>query len=156
MQRGRSLAIAALGASRGLARRAAALAALVVVLSSALLSGQSYLFCLMMERPVEACCCAPEPAPEGVSDPAEHPEVRSGCCESRGGAELAKGRVAATASEVPPATLSTIARLPALAVIPRAQTSSRVGRAVPLRSSQIRAGPWAASDTCVRLQIFRC
>ena len=155
MQRGRSLAIAALGASRGLARRAAALAALVVVLSSALLSGQSYLFCLMMERPVEACCCAPEASTLGDA-PVFHPEIRNGCCESRAGAELAKARVATTASEVPPATLSTIARLPALAAIPRARTSSRVGRAVPLRSSQIRAGPWAASDTCVRLQIFRC
>lgn len=130
--------------------RALALAAASLVLVSTLFSGRFYLFCLMMERPVEACCCAGEPSDESA------PELRNGCCESRGTGEQLKGHMAAAAFDVPPATLGAfVEEPPAVRVVPRI-VPARVTLPAPRRDNPIRAGPRHAAQACIELQVFRC
>lgn len=134
-----------------IARRAAAFAVALLALSSALFAGKPYLFCVMMERSVEACCCAPD---EPDSD---SPEARAACCESHAGGDLAKARAAHdVALEVPSAALSGTA--PCLKAPRTTRPLSHTLDTSPNLpiGNQIRAGPSKALDACVMLQVFRC
>ncbi|APR87576.1 hypothetical protein A7982_12925 [Minicystis rosea] len=129
-------------------------AALVVV--SALTAGRSYLWCSMMERAVEACCCEPEhdafEAPAGGE-----PEVHSACCEDRLHAAFDKARVSRAAVEVPdvlPVSVAAPAIVRASASAAPAFAPARPSARV--RAGPIRAGPRSAAETCVRLQVFHC
>src|SRR5438045_2079193 len=62
-------------------RRGLAAALCVLVAVAALLSGRSYLWCLALERPMEACCCAPSQPGLATSD--EQATVRASCCDAR-------------------------------------------------------------------------
>jgi hypothetical protein len=136
----------------------AALATAALVLAGALFSGQSYLFCRMMERTVTACCCAPDPGQAASSGDASA-TIHRDCCESRSGADAAKGSVLSAAHEVPPATPGALApALPPVTTAPAIPRSGARAEQAALRPP-IRAGPGSgghASDTCVRLQVFRC
>jgi hypothetical protein len=142
--------------ARGFVRRLFALVAATLVLVASLTAGRSYLWCAMMERAVEACCCDVEhAADEAPAD--ERSEIRNACCEDRAFGDLDKGRVSASTPDLPDAM---IAALPAPAVIVAASITA--ARFVPARApssvcaSPIRAGPRTAAQTAVRLQVFRC
>lgn len=150
------------GARAVMARVAAAcLAALLLV--ATLTSGRSYLFCAMAERAVDACCCEPVRvvhlhAQDGDEDAGRAAQLGMGCCHSEAYGEIARGHIglgaldllaAPPATALPPAPIFTAPPAPADA---RARVASP-----PLpRAAPIRAGPRTASDTCVRLQVFRC
>jgi hypothetical protein len=132
-----------------------ALVALVVTAS--LTSGRSFLWCAMMERAVEACCCDP------VEDDHEASEdgratLHAGCCEHQTLAEAAPARVSVDAPE-PLATMPVAlpsAPVPTVVAATRVEASAR--RAAPswLRARPIRAGPETAREIAARLQVFRC
>ena len=137
------------------ARRGLAAALAVVVTVATLLSGRSYLWCLTMERPMSACCCASSQAPSDIEASDAGPTVRSSCCDSRrvGALPRTDGARIETAA-VPAATVSTMPGTMVAPFVMRAATPS-----APQQSRQfleIRAGPRSASDACVRLQVFRC
>jgi hypothetical protein len=134
-------------------RRLAALAAAALLVVSALNGGRSYLWCSMMERAVEACCCEP------AADDGDHPEgatLHAACCEDHVQASLDKGRVggavevpgAAVSAAVPPSVMA--------AVIVLRPTFVPGGTPALACPSPIRAGPRRAAETAVRLQVFRC
>lgn len=133
-----------------------ALVAAALVLVASLTAGRSYLWCSMMERAVEACCCDVEhAADEAPVD--ERSEIRNACCEDRALGDLAKARAAADAPELPAATLAALPT-PAIAVaVPMAAARFVPGRAPgSICASPIRAGPRSAAQNAVRLQVFRC
>lgn len=137
----------------GLIQRLCALGVAALVILGTLSAGRSYLWCSMMEQPVEACCCAAERAETGAE---ATPELRNGCCEKHHAEALLKGHVPATL-EVP-ASLPA-APLPAPPVLAAPVPAPSLSYAPPSclrRAGFIRAGPWAPSDLCVRLQVFRC
>jgi hypothetical protein len=141
---------------RDLLRRLFAFVAAALVLVGSLTAGRSYLWCAMMERAVEACCCDVEhAADEAPAD--ERSEIRNACCEDRAYGDLDKARVSAGALDL---SAAMIAALPAPAVI--VAVSTPAARFVPTRApssvcaSPIRAGPRTAAQTAVRLQVFRC
>lgn len=140
----------------GIVQRLFALAAAALVLVGSLTAGRSYLWCSMMERAVEACCCDVEHA-EGESPADEGSEIKNACCEDRALGDLDKARVAADALELPDAAP---AALPAPTVIVAAAIPA--ARFVPARApssicpSPIRAGPRSAAENAIRLQVFLC
>lgn len=144
---------AALGANGALGRRLTALVAALLVLSGAVGAGRTYLWCSMMERAVEACCC--EPGRDGDEDRSA-PEIGAACCEDHAVGELAKARVAANVIDVPDAVVGAIALPPAAPPPIAAPPLAAPLRASLTRASPIRAGPLRAAETCARLQVFRC
>jgi hypothetical protein len=109
----------------------------------------------MMEQRVETCCCGPEARP-GEERSAAQAELRSGCCESQHGSEVSAGIASSQAIDVPPALPATdlsYANPLSSVMRPAHQLAST---SLQWRARPIRAGPRAASDTCVRLQVFRC
>lgn len=141
---------------RKVLRRLFAFCLAALVLSGALTAGRTYLWCSMMQASVETCCCGPERATaEARID--ERSELRNGCCEDRGHDELDQGRLVSTAIEVPAALPpAACSPLPALAVATRGASLTPASPPCTVRASPIRAGPRAASEICVRLQVFRC
>ncbi|MFT3765451.1 MAG: hypothetical protein QM820_08055 [Minicystis sp.] len=143
----------AIGALRDMTRKLFAITVAALVVVGALTAGRSYLWCAMMERAVEACCCEPED--DGAT---EHgAEIHSACCEDHLHAGLDKARVGASTIEIPaampadlaPPSVSLAALTPAPSFAPpRARATAR--------ARPIRAGPTSAADTCVLLQVFRC
>lgn len=142
-----------MSAVRRLSRAALALCAALLLLVSALGAGRTYLWCAMMERAVEACCC--DPAREGDEGPAGT-EIHAACCEDRAVAEADKARVAAGAIELPAAVLVGI--VGPQSISSRASSPIVAPRLPTARAPQnpIRAGPLRAADIAVRLQVFRC
>jgi len=133
-------------------RRLFAVAVSALVLIASLSAGRAYLWCSMMERAVEACCCEPE----GDGEEHEGAQIHAGCCEDRAIGTLAKASpAAATAVEIPPALPAALAPpAPALRAVV-AEPAAPQARATAC-ASPIRADPSRAADTCVRLQVFRC
>ncbi|MFO0757771.1 MAG: hypothetical protein U0359_14850 [Byssovorax sp.] len=140
--------------ARALLSRLGALALAAIVLASLLTAGRTYLFCSMMDRVVDACCCAPETDGEDTHD---GPALKVGCCEDRVHGDIAQGNLAAGDVEVPVA-LPASAVLPAVIVaqVLRAPALLDTERPAVLPASPIRAGPRTASEACVYLQVFRC
>ena len=140
---------------RALVRRLVALCSAAVVLVGALAAGKSYLWCSMMQASVETCCCSPEPSvlDEGAS---ERPELRSACCEHRAHDDLATVRLPTIALDVPPGLRTGFVVADASTTM--AGRVSALAPAAPSRAggATIRAGPSTATETCVRLQVFRC
>jgi hypothetical protein len=135
---------------RGAGRRLFALCLAALVLMGALTAGRTYLWCSMMEQPVDARCCVTEPTDVTGS------ELRSGCCETRGHDEIAMARVPSGGVEIPPAVVAIAPPAPALSVAISVASYSPTPHLRAVRTSHIRAGPGAASATCVKLQVFRC
>jgi hypothetical protein len=139
--------------------RLAAFFLAAVMLLGALTAGRSYLWCSMMAQAVEACCCEPAGEDDGapVGDARGGARLHAACCERHGYGDVARGSFAADKLEVPDAMPVTLAAppvllappVPAPSLVPATVLASACGGA-------IRAGPWAASDTCIRLQVFRC
>lgn len=133
---------------------AACLAALLLV--AAFTTGRSYIWCSMTERATDACCCAPT-SDDDEADSTDA-KLRVGCCEHEAYGQLAPARVGVDALD-PLATMPVGMPAPPPAIIVPARPVDsyiRVAAPAPLRASPIRAGPRTASDTCVRLQVFRC
>jgi hypothetical protein len=126
-----------------------AVAALLLVTS--LSAGRAYLWCSMMERAVDACCC--EPASDG--DEHDGPQLHPACCEDHALGKLATASPGAPALEIPAALAASLAPP---APMPRAAVAVPFApqAATALCAAPIRAGPPRAQDTCVRLQVFRC
>ncbi len=149
---------AKLRGTRAVLRSLLALGLAAVVLAGALSAGRTYLWCSMMQRSVETCCCAPDAptAAETMREP--RTEIRSACCESRDVGDLTSAVSPSPALEVPPTAPASPAPAAVLPIVTRA--TALVGawapppRTAPVRA--IRAGPRGAPDTCVRLQVFRC
>jgi hypothetical protein len=136
--------------------RILAFAVAALLLVGSVTAGRTYVWCVVMERTMSACCMAPEHGDALAPGQLEHPEVSRSCCEQRTADDLAKARAPGAPFEVPP-PLATLA--PAVQPIDLSATSVALLRAPrpALRPDcPIRAGPSAASDTCVRLQVFRC
>ena len=132
-------------------RRLAALVVAALVLTGALTAGRPYVWCVMMERAMDACCCAL--SHDDASEPGG-PEISASCCEDRALGKLAEARLGASPIELPAATAAEPSTPPAV-VIARAPSFVRPHVAARVRAAPIRAGP-TATDTCVRLQVFRC
>lgn len=132
-------------------RRLLAVAVSALLLVTSLSAGRAYLWCSMMERAVDACCCEPE----GDGDEHDGPQLHAGCCEDHALGKLATASPAAPALEIPPALAATIAppapMLRAAVAVPLAPRASAAACTSP-----IRAGPSRATDACARLQVFRC
>jgi hypothetical protein len=134
---------------------ASCLAALVLV--ATLTAGRPYLWCSMMERRVEACCCKGEE--DGtLASPDQGPEIQNGCCEGRDHDELSKARVVTDGMDIPPVTPSS-SRAPGPMLVRNRFAQASLGPAPDVargRTAPIRAGPRCATESCVRLQVFRC
>lgn len=144
------------GAPRAFVQRLFALVAATLVLVGSLTAGRSYLWCSMMERAVEACCCDVEhAADEAPAD--EGSEYKNACCQDHALGDLDKARVAADAPDLPDAMLAALppplitvaAAIPAARFVPARAPSS-------ISARPIRAGPPTAAQTAVRLQVFLC
>jgi hypothetical protein len=127
-----------------------------LVLTSTLVAGRAYLWCSMMAASVETCCCPAEHDELGLGDHERSPEVENGCCQGHAHDDLTKGHVAADTLEVPPALPARAAAAPAIVVPTPLASYPPASPARASRASPIRAGPRPASDTCARLQVYRC
>lgn len=137
-------------------RRILAAATIALVTLSALGVGRTYLWCAMMEQRVERCCCTPDRSGDEPGDD-EGPGIQNGCCEEQAASTPAVGNVSANLLEVPAALPVTEAAPPVtLATTARVPSFDRLADPPGVRARPIRAGPASASDTCVRLQVFRC
>lgn len=152
-------------AVRAWLRRLSVLCLVAVVLSGTLTAGGTYLWCAMMQAPVETCCCAPErsdletgerPQSQWGEPPRTPSRLQSGCCQSRGHDGLGDGRLVSSALEVPPALPAASSPSPALAVAVPVASYVPASPSSAVRASPIRAGPRTASELCVKLQVLRC
>jgi len=142
--------------ARAVMARAIAACLATLLLVATLTGGRSYVWCSMTERAGDACCCAP--AADAGGTPSGDAELRVGCCEHEALGTLAPARVGGDALD-PLATMPAAMPAPPPAIlVPPAPVDSwdRVAAPPLLRATPIRAGPRTASDTCVRLQVFRC
>jgi hypothetical protein len=143
---------AALGDAR---RRLVALCAAVVLVAGSLASGRAYLWCVPLQQAMHDCCCPPEQhAPVD-----EQPAVRRVCCDVQIAGDLPVVRVPPPGTGLPASgALLASFILPAPPAEPARRLAQRPTSRPPrsLRYGPTRAGPSFASDTCIRLQIFRC
>lgn len=145
------------GTLREAARRLLALCSALILLVGTLMAGRSYLWCAMMQQTVESCCCEPEPATDGAEARSESaPGVETGCCEHRSSEGATPGSVASDVLELPAAAPVDSGTAPFSISAERASVTTQPIVAQLLRARPIRAGPATASDTCIRLQVFRC
>lgn len=141
--------------ARAVASRLGALWLAAIVLAGVLTAGRTYLFCSMMERVVDACCC--DPAVDGDDAQPGGATIKVGCCEDRVHGDIAQGNLGAGDVEVPAALLTVTALAPVI-VSPAPAAAAHVSARAPavLSTSPIRAGPRTASEACIHLQVFRC
>jgi hypothetical protein len=131
-----------------------AFCAAVVLLAGCLASGKAYLWCIPLQQAMHECCCVADH--EANAD--EQPAVRFACCDVRTVGVLPAAR-APSAHHVVPAAPATRARLPLALVDPAALVLAPEPTPQPARPRRYglaRAGPWFASDACVRLHVLHC
>jgi hypothetical protein len=145
-----------LEALSGLLRRFFGLCLAAIVLAATLGGGRAYVWCSMMQQRVETCCC--DPAPRAQEERGETgQELRGGCCESRHAATFGMSTTSPQALEVPAALpAACVPRTEPVLAVPKWSSLRVPAASVGLRERTIRAGPYGASDVCIRLQVFRC
>jgi hypothetical protein len=141
-----------LGAAlRDARRRLFALFAAVALLWSATSAGKTYLWCVPLQQALHECCCATE------HEVPQQPTVRFACCDVQAVGALPAARPPSPPAALPPALLS-VASLPPAVVEPASVPVPKPAQKPPrsLRYGLTRAGPWFASDACVRLHVLHC
>lgn len=85
----------------------------IVFASATLLSGWSYLFCVPMQRAMDACCCHGT-RDEGRTSTADETHVDRKCCEGRSLAKQASASPSETGVSVPNAPVVDVVPPPTL------------------------------------------
>jgi hypothetical protein len=148
---------------------------IAVLLSAFFAAGRSYLWCVPMQRVMEASCCgdrgdaqntaASRGAPVNAwglrADEPRYapkpPAVRASCCEARALEALPQAALRVPqAAPMPPALAAVL--LPLSPVLARPAMVPRAPGAPSARAAHapIRAGPGSPSARCSLLQVFRC
>ncbi len=139
------------------ARAAGTLVLLALLLTASFAAGRSYFWCVPMQQVVTSCCC-----PGGDDEPTsvdrdEAPRLKSGCCDARIAPDLpVTAQAEAGPAELPPASFVAVVLHAPETPSPVLSTTAPPAPPVEARFGPIRAGPSSASDTCIRLQSFRC
>lgn len=128
-----------------------------IVLSAVFMAGQSYLWCVPMQRTMASSCC--ERSVDPVAPAETTPSVGRGCCDGRTLGDLPSVVSQGAAPSLPSASLAFVT-LPAQpsrpSVVPLHEPSFASRAPASARVGPIRAGPSLASRSCAALQVFRC
>jgi hypothetical protein len=143
-------------ACAALRQRLGALCLLTLFVTASIISGKTYLWCVPMQQAMHACCCARADGTEPDVRPSELPAVRESCCISQVVGELPVAPIPPV--EAVPPVPSTFVVVPKGLVEPPPVLAQRSSFLPPRlrRYGPTRAGPCSASDSCIKLQVFRC
>jgi hypothetical protein len=137
--------------------RLGALCVIALFVTASVTSGKAYLWCVPMQQARHDCCCDAAHGPDQELRLGEYPTIRESCCDSQVIGELPAARVPPPVDGVPPALVTAVGVLPVLVEPPRGLAQRWTSLPPRLRRyGPTRAGPRSASDTCIKLQVFRC
>jgi len=137
--------------------RLGVLCIVALFVTASVASGRAYLWCAPMQQGMHDCCCD---ADRGTSQDPRHgesPTLRKSCCDSQVISELPAARIPPPADGVPPALAMNVVA-PSVLVEPLRVLERRAldRQACAQRYGPTRVGLRSSSDTCIKLQVFRC